>query len=179
MIDSLESWIYLYHLDKFYNIPVTPENLPNSYANKFSLEDIMNRTAPKFAYSGSGPRTLTVNLVIHKQLFALDNENSSGTVDELIKALEACAYPEYDKAKSKIIPPSVLLKFGNVVTIRGVINTGINCTHSGPWLKDGTMALANIQFSIVELDQYGANFISQFGSNVPIPTDLERTRLGG
>lgn len=179
MIDNIESWIYIYHLDKFFNLPVTPENLPNSYSVKFSLEDIMNRTAPKASYSGSGPRTLQVNLNIHSQMFALDNPDSPSLTKDLIKALEACAYPNYDKEKSKIVPPSVLIKFGNASTIRGIINSNISVNFSGPWLKDGTMAMAAINFTVTELDQYGANFIAQFGSNIPIPTDFNRSRFGG
>lgn len=178
----VESFIYLYHLDKQYNIPVTPESLPNTYGVKFNFEEIMNRTAPKATYAGSGPRTINVNLVLHTQLFELDNPGEKGTVKDLIKALISCSYPEYDYQNSKIIPPKVLLKFGEACTIRGVINSNVSCQWSPPWLKDGTMALATIQFSVQEIDQYSASYIQKFGSSpaLPadymIPTDLKRSR---
>lgn len=177
-----ESFIYLYHLDKTYNIPVTPESLPNNYAVKFNFEEVMNRTAPKATYAGSGPRTLNINLVLHTQLFELDNPGEKGTVKDLVNALVSCSYPEYDYQNSKIIPPKVLLKFGNASTIRGVINSGVSCQWSGPWLKDGTMAIATIQFTVQEVDQYSASYIQKFGTNpalpsdYTIPTDLRRSR---
>ena len=77
-----ESFIYLYHLDRTYTIPVTPESLPNNYSVKFNFEEVMNRTAPKATYAGSGPRTLNINLVLHTQLFELDNPGEKGTVKD-------------------------------------------------------------------------------------------------
>lgn len=166
----ISSFIYLYHLDKCYNIPSTPETLPNSYQANFSFETIMNRTAPKAIYSGSGPRTLQVSLTLHSQLFELDNSGES--VNDLINALIASAYPKFDFENSKIEPPKILLKFGNCCTIRGVINGQVNVTWKGPWLKDGTMAVAEISFSIQELDQYSAEYLLKFGTSPELPSDF-------
>jgi hypothetical protein len=173
----ISSYIYLYHTGETFNIPVTPENLANSYQSKFSLEEIMNRTAPKASFSGSGPRTLQVNLTIHSQLYALDNPDQPDLTKGLIKALCACSYPEFDASSYKITPPRVLIKFGEACTIRGVITSGVSCTYSGPWLKDGTMAIATISFTVTELDQLSASFIQEFGANIPIPTDFERRTI--
>ena len=171
-----ENFIYLYHLDKWYNIPVTPEQLPNTYSTKFTMEEIMNRTAPKVSYSGSGPRIVSVSLAIHTQLFALDNPETPSVTKDLVKALISCSYPNFNLENYKIIPPMVLIKFGEVTTIRGVISSGVTCTFSGPWLKDGTMAMANIQFTVTEIDQYSATYLAQFGANPQLPTDLNRSR---
>ena len=173
----IDSFIYCYHTDTLFYIPVTPDTLPNTYQSKFSLEEIMNRTAPKAVFSGSGPRTLTVNLDIHQQLFALDNPSNPSITKDLVKTLISCAYPEYDPENSRIKPPMVLMKFGEACTIRGVITSGVTCEYSGPWLKDGTRAMARISFTITEVDQYSASFLKQFGANVPLPTDLDRSRL--
>lgn len=173
----ISSFIYLYHTGELFNIPVTPDNLANTYQTKFSLEEIMNRTAPKASYSGSGPRTLQVNLNIHSQLYALDNPDKPSLTKDLVKALVASSYPEFDETTQKITPPRVLMKFGEACTIRGVITSGVTCSFSGPWLKDGTMAMANISFAITELDQVSASFIQEFGSNLPIPIDLERRTI--
>lgn len=169
-------FIYIYHLDKEFNIPVTPESLPNNYQVKFNQEEMMNRTSPKFSYSGSGPRTVTVNLVIHTQLYAQDNPSNPSVDKDLVKALIACSYPNFDLENSKIVPPMILLKFGEATTIRGVITSNISCTYSGPWLKDGTMAIATINFTVTEIDQYSATYISQFGSTPQLPTDLNRSK---
>ena len=173
----VDSFIYCYHTDSLYYLPVTPETLPNNYQSKFSLEEVMNRTAPKAIFSGSGPRVLTVNLEIHQQLFALDNPETPSVTKDLVKTLVSCAYPDYDLENLKIKPPMVLLKFGEACTIRGVITSGIACEYSGPWLKDQTRAIARVSFTVTEVDQYSAKFIQQFGSNVPLPTDLDRSRL--
>ena len=73
----------------------------------------------------------------------------------------------------------VLLKFGEAATIRGVINSNIQVNMSGPWLKDGTMAVYEINFSIIEIDQYSADYIANFGTNPSVPVDLERRRVYG
>lgn len=166
----IESWIYLYHLDEVFNIPVTPETLPNNYSSKFNLEEIMNRTAPKVTFSGSGPRTCSVSLKLHTQLYALDNTDKPSVTD-LVKGLIACSYPSFDKNESKIVPPSVLIKFGNAVTIRGVISSGVSCSYEEPWLSDGTMAIASINFTVTEMDQYSADYLRQWGTN-PMENDI-------
>ena len=175
---TISNFIYCYHTDTLFHLPVTPETLPNTYQSKFSLEEVMNRTAPKAVFSGSGPRTLVVSLDIHQQLFALDNPGNPSITKDLVKTLVSCAYPDYDLENMKIKQPMVLMKFGEACTIRGVITSGVTCEYSGPWLKDGTRAMAKINFTITEVDQYSASFIQQFGSNVPLPTDLDRSRIG-
>lgn len=175
----VDCWIYLYHLDKFFNIPATPESIGNSYLAKFASEEIMNRTAPKLTYSGSGPHSLSISLRIHSQLFALDNPETPSITNDLIKALIACAYPSFNFESSKIVPPMILLKFGEAATIRGVINSNIQVNMSGPWLKDGTMAVYEISFSVIEIDQYSADYIANFGTNPSVPVDLERRRVYG
>ena len=173
-----DCWIYIYHLDHFYNLPVTPETLPNTYQVTYNTETLMNRTSPKITYSGSGPRTLSVSLVIHTQMFQLDNPDITENVTKaLINDLIACAYPQYNPETSEIVPPMVLLKFGEISTIRGVVSGQINCSYEGPWLKDGTRAVANITFPVIERDQFSAEYISQFGSNPQIPFDLERRNI--
>lgn len=170
----VDSWIYCYHLDKLFYIPVTPDTLPNNYSPSFNLEEIMNRTAPKASFTGMKGRTLTVNLNIHSQLYFLDNPDKPNISKDLIKALVACSYPAYELEKSKIIPPSILMKFGKVSTIRGVIEGGVSCTWSGPWLKDGSMAMANVVFQVKETDQYSAEYISNWGTAPNIDFDLNR-----
>lgn len=172
----IDSFIYLYHLDRFFNIPTTPDSLPNSYTSRFSLEEIMNRTAPKITYSGSGPRTLSISLVLHTQLFALDNPESPSVTKDLVKALIACSYPSFNFETSKIVPPMVLIKFGQAATIRGVITSPIQCNLKEPWLKDGTLALADVSFTVTEIDQYSAEYIMSFGTSPSVPSDLVRKR---
>lgn len=175
------NYIYLYHIDEVFNIPVTPDEVANSYQSRFTTSDVMNRTSPKMTYTGSGPRTVSVSLQIHSQLYELDNNSETSdsgekkTVLDLIKALSAAAYPRFEESTNKVIPPMVLLQFGETCIIRGIINGNVNVSWSGPWLKNGLRAMVAVQFTVTEIDQFSADYIRQFGSTPQIPFDLNRT----
>lgn len=173
----INSYIYLYHLDKQFNIPVTPDPISNTLAVSFSTEKILGRSAPQITFSNAGPRTQNVTLVLHRQLAALENNNNENVVDDLINALSAATLPKYADSYRAVIPPSVLIRFGNESCIRGVVADSLSVQSSGAWLKNGKMSIETISFSVTEVQPYSADYTMQNGLLRGISTDLKRNSI--
>ena len=173
----ISSYIYLYHLDKQFNIPVTPDTISNTLSVQFSTENILGRSAPQITFASAGPRIQQITLTLHRQLMALENENNLDAVDDLINALQACTLPKYADSYKALIPPSLLIRFGNETCIRGVIQGSVNVTSSGAWLKNGKMSISNINFSVIEVQPFSADYVQQVGLLRSISTDLKRNSV--
>lgn len=173
----IDSYIYLYHLDKQFNIPVTPDPITNTLPVSFNTEKILGRSAPQITFSNAGPRTQNVTLVLHRQLAALENNGNENAVDDLINALQAATLPKYADSYRAVIPPSLLIRFGNESCIRGVVSDSVSVQSSGAWLKNGKMSIATISFSIMEVQPYSAEYAMLNGSLRSISTDLKRNSI--
>ncbi len=174
------SYIYLYHLNKFCVLPDYPESLSDTMGSTFAETNALARTAPVFSYQNSGPRNIsTVSLRLHRDMMEGLNFNVSNLkegvvdftaddyVDTLIKYLQAAAIPKYNEYSSgskAVIPPMVALRFGNDIFIKGVINSTVQCTYQKPILWNDKYAVVDIGFSIYETDPYDAAAISEQGS---------------
>ena len=173
----IDSYIYLYHLDKQFNIPVTPDPITNSLGITFTQENILGRSAPQMTFANAGPRTQQVSLVLHRQLMALENQGNENAVDDLINALQACTLPKYADSYKAVIPPSLLIQFGNESCIRGVIQNSLNISSSGAWLKNGKMSIVTLNFTVVEIQPFSADYVMQKGLLRSVSTDLKRNSV--
>lgn len=176
-MELIEAYVYIFHLDKKFNIPVTPDQIQNQSSIQFSQESILGRSAPQVTFSSAGPRTQNVQLVLHRQLFALENNSDENAVDDLINALAACALPTYNSDLKAIVPPSLLIRFGNESCIEGVLQSDIQVISSGPWLKNGKMAQVTITFNVLEVQPFSADYAYQNGFLRSISTDLSRSSI--
>lgn len=176
----INSYIYLYHLDKFVILPDYPESISDSIQSKFTETNALARTAPVFSYQYSGPRTVsTVSLELHRDMMETLNRDISNLksnvvdlsgddyVDTLIKYLQAAALPKYNEYSSgskTVIPPMIAVRFGNDIFIKGVINSAIQVQYRKPILYNDKYAIVNIGFGISEVDPYDAETVLQQGS---------------
>ena len=171
------NYIYLYHTDKFIIIPEYPDNITDNMGSTFNQTTALSRSAPVFTYSNSGPRTVTFNLELHRDMVNDLNITAGNTnlksnivsqtddyVDTLIKELQSIALPRYNVNNSAVVPPRVAVRFGNELFISGVVNTTVQCTYSKPILSNGKYAKVTISFSVSEYDPYDATLVSQLGS---------------
>lgn len=177
-------YIHFYHLDKTFNIPVTPDQIQNTVSVEFSQEKILGSSAPQVTFGSSGPRSQNVSITLHRQMFALENpslaasaDDDEDSVDNLINALAAAAYPKYMDARKAIIPPSILIRFGEESCIRGVIEGSIQQTSSGAWLKNGKMSVVSINFNVLEVEPFSADYVYQNGYLRSVSTDLARSSI--
>ena len=171
------NYIYLYHTDKFIIIPEYPETITDNMTSTFTPTQALSRSAPVFTYEYSGPRTVTFNLELHRDMVNDLNITAGNTnlksnvvsqtddyVDTLIKELQSIALPRYNVNNRAVIPPRVAVRFGNELFISGVVNSTISCTYSKPILSNGKYAKVSIGFTVYEYDPYDATLVSQLGS---------------
>ena len=171
------NYIYLYHTDKFIIIPEYPESITDNMTSTFNQTTALSRSAPVFTYANSGPRVVTINLELHRDMVNDLNITAGNTnlksnvvsqtddyVDILIKELQSIALPRYNVNNRAVIPPRVAVRFGNELFISGVVTSTITCTYSKPILSNGKYAKVSIGFTISEYDPYDATLVSQLGS---------------
>lgn len=171
------NYIYLYHTDKFIIIPEYPESITDNMTSSFNETPALSRSAPVFTYAHSGPRVVTINLELHRDMVNDLNITAGNTnlksnvvsqtddyVDTLIKELQSIALPRYNVNNRAVIPPRVAVRFGNELFISGVVNSAIQCTYNKPILSNGKYAKVSISFTVYEYDPYDATLVSQLGS---------------
>jgi hypothetical protein len=178
----LDNYIYLYHTDTFIIIPAYPENFTDSMRIEYNSETPLMRSAPIFSYSSSGPRSLDVEIPMHREMMQQINYNVSNAkvglhddyVDELIKQIQAAALPVYSSSDKMVDPPLVAIRFGNDIFCKGVVNGDVRVTYDAPVLQNGKYASVSLGFTINEVDPYDAMTIQQVGSFRGLDTSLER-----
>lgn len=172
MAQEYNNYIYLMHLDEYLYIPEYPDSIPDSMQSQFQATNALSRTAPVFSYSYSGPRTVQVKLKIHRDM--LDDLNISNSVfklkdgedytDALIRKIQAIALPSYNATSSSIVPPMVALKMGNQLFIKGIVTGTLSVDYSKPILDNDKYAIADINFTIYEVEPFDAYSVAQQGS---------------
>lgn len=184
--NMIDNYIYLYHTDTLIALPLFPESIQDSMVTTYSPNTPMSRSAPIYSYSHSGPRSLTLELPLHRDmmnavnvdntsLFAakLDVLSQDDYVDIMINQLQSAALPRYASAEKMINPPLVAVRFGDSIFCKGVVEGGVSTTHSGPILSNNKYALVNVSFTVHEVDPYDADTVALEGGFRGIRTSLE------
>nr|DAJ89555.1 MAG TPA: hypothetical protein [Caudoviricetes sp.] len=172
---QIENYIYISHLGddgKYFIIPTSPDTIQDSMTSTFASENPLSRSAPIFTYSYSGPRTVTINLQLHRDMMDDANvgisnvniEDGEDYIDTLIKSIQAISVPKYNVTNKAVEPPIIAIRFGNEIFIRGIVNGSISVSYSKPILNNGKYALINIGFTIYEIDPYDSAAIEVNGS---------------
>lgn len=172
---QIENYIYISHLGddgKYFIIPTSPDTIQDSMTSTFASENPLSRSAPIFTYSYSGPRTVTINLQLHRDMMDDANvgisnvniEDGEDYIDTLIKSIQAISVPKYNVTNKAVEPPIIAIRFGNEIFIRGIVNGSISVSYSKPILNNGKYALINIGFTIYEIDPYDSAAIEANGS---------------
>lgn len=173
-----DNYIYIYYGSdssdgEYVLLPNYPDNLQDSMTSTFSSTNALSRSAPVWSYSNSGPRTVTVNLDLHRDMLSLVNVNVSNLnidnieddyVDTIIKRLQAISVPKYNATSKEVQPPQVALRFGNEVFIKGIVTGSISVSYSKPILINKKYAQVTIGFTVTESDPYDATTIRDQGS---------------
>jgi len=183
--NMIENYLYMSHLDAFVVLPTYPESISDNMPASYTATTPLSRSAPIYAYSNSGPRTLQVTLVLHRELMTQINTNVSNLdlskldinddyVDTIIKQLQAIAVPKYAAANKMVNPPTVSVRFGNEIYIHGIVDGGVSVVYSLPLLENNKYAQVTITFTVTETEAYSAETIAQQGSFRGLNRSLER-----
>ena len=192
-LNLAENYIYIYHTGQFVILPQYPDNISDRMDASFSSTTPLSRSAPIYSYAGSGPRTVQVNLSLHRDLIQQLNDEVKGRtnsndedyidyIDFLINQLQTIVIPKYDASSKLVDPPLVAVRFGNQIFIKGVIAGSISTTYRGPILqtslinpsKNNKYGIVELSFIVSEIEPFGADEISQIGSFRQINTTLVR-----
>jgi hypothetical protein len=187
------NFLYISHLDEqvqYWCLPTVPERISDSMSSTFSNATALGRSAPIYTYSNSGPRTVQVELPLHRDMMDELNVSNSATnnilldtasgqdyVDALVRALQAVSVPKYTTTTKAIEPPLVALRLSNSVFIKGIVEGNIGVEYNLPIQADGKYAQVKVSFSITEVDPYDASSIYKNGSFRGVVSTL-RDRMG-
>ena len=168
----IDNYIYLYHTDEWLLIPVYPDQIADSMQTTFQQTNALSRSAPVFSFSNAGPRSVQINLTLHRDL--MDDLNYSASnlkieigddyIDTLIKRLQSISLPRYKATSKSVVPPMVAVRFGEELFIKGIVNSQVTVTYKKPILDNNKYAQVDIAFNVYEVDPYDADSVSQLGS---------------
>jgi|GEM_PF-2585950 hypothetical protein len=169
----IDNYIYLFHTDEYLLIPTYPDTIQDSMTTRFSETNALSRSAPVFAFSNAGPRTVQISLNLHRDMMEAINYNTSNMniedidddyVDTLIKKLQSISVPKYVASSKSVQPPMIAVRFGNEIFIKGIVNGSITVTYEKPILTNNKYAQVQVVFTVTEVDPYDAESIQQYGS---------------
>ena len=157
----IDNYIYLYHTSRLLIIPAFPESITDSMPAQYQSTPIMGRSAPIYSYSNSGPRSIDVQLKLHRDMFNQINMANSITINDsfnpnlinqdkqlkkdlnrddyidiLINELQSIALPSYAASEKMVNPPLVAVRFGDQVFCKGIVEGGVTVSYSGPILDN-------------------------------------------
>ena len=169
-----DCYIYISHLDlpdesKYWQLPGYPEEIADSQTPNFQANNALGRSAPVYTFSYSGPRTISLNLTFHRDMFDEMPSNVVPRDDEdkaesFIHAIQAIAVPKYNLTNKAIEPPLVAVRLGREVFIKGVVTSAVTVTYKKPILSNEKYAIVSINFTISEVDPYDASTVFTNGS---------------
>ena len=175
-----ENYLYFHHLGKGITIPIDPDNISDSMSASWSPSTPLSRSAPIQSYSSSGPRSVSVQFLLHRDLVKQYNPDWIGkkdlgwqegydVVDLLINNLEACVLPTYQETGKIVNPPVISLKIRDEIYIKGIVSN-VSKGFQLPIINYGTdkspsfkYAQVNLGFGVTEITPYDASIIRTFG----------------
>ena len=180
----IDNYIYVYHTDTLIALPLYPESIQDSMEINYAATTPLLRSAPIYSYQSSGPRSIQLELPLHRDMTNQINMDASTLkipdieeedyVDVMINQLQAAALPRYVASEKMVNPPLVAVRFGNDLFCKGVIQGGVTVTKSGPILRTDKYALVTVAFNMHEVDPYDADTVAQLGSFRGLTPTLER-----
>ena len=161
-----DNYILFHHTGKSYVIPVDPDSIADNMSASFAPNNPLSRSAPIYSYQNSGPRTVTVQFTLHRDLCNEFNPKEPDMVEALVKSLDGAVLPDYESAGKIVNPPIVSLKLRDQIYIKGVITGGVSTTFQLPIINYGGMdkyAVVSLSFTIKEITPYTASILPSIG----------------
>lgn len=190
IIDRLlpDCYLYISHLDEkyqYWRLPGYPDGVTDDMSSNFGSASALGRSAPVYAFSNSGPRSVSISLEFHRDMFEELNPmaefdapnlsskylstdkrfvNGDDAAENFIHALQAISVPKYTLTNKAIEPPLVAIRLGREIFIKGIVNGSVSVTYNKPILSNEKYAIIGIKFTVTEVDPYDATTIFKNGS---------------
>ncbi len=167
-----DCYIYISHLDEdyqYWQLPGYPDEVTDDMKSNFSENNALGRSAPIYAFSSAGPRSISIGLSFHRDMFEempsnVTPRDGEDKAESFIHALQSIAVPKYTLSSKAIEPPLVAIRLGKEVFIKGIVNGGVRVTYGKPILVNEKYAAIKIDFTVSEVDPYDATTVFQNGS---------------
>ena len=159
--------------EPYFIIPTYPDSIADSLGSTFQQTNALGRSAPVWTYSNSGPRSVQFSFKFHRDMMDEYNvgvsnyipKDGEDYVDGLIHALQAIAVPKYNLSNKLVEPPLVAVRISEDIFVKGIVTNGVTVNYEKPLLMpNGRYAVANVQFTVSEIDPYGSTTVFQNGS---------------
>ena len=165
-----DNYLYISHLDedlRYWRLPCWPDMITDSMGTTFTPTNALGRTAPVLTWSSSGPRTVNINLPLHRDIMDDINIGWSNSpqgegedyVENLQKAIRSIIVPKYNISNKSVEPPMVALRLGNEIFIKGVVTDSIGISFKKPILPNGKYAMLEFSLTVTEVDPYDATTV--------------------
>ena len=172
LYDVFPNFIYLYHTEEAFILPEYPDSVSDKMQSTFQQTNALSRTAPVYTYSNSGPRSVQIQLHLHRDMLNEVNgvngtitlEDGEEPIDALIRNLQSIALPVYRAANKQVVPPMVAVRLGNSIFVKGVVQGGASIEWQKPILDDDRYAQCTLNFEVLEVEPFDATSVSQLGS---------------
>lgn len=171
--ELVDNYMYLFHTDEWVLLPQYPDSIADQMSSNFAQENVLSRTAPIFSYINSGPRTVQVDLDLHRDMIKEMNMDGASNmkievgddyIETIVKRIQSIAVPKFSAISKTITPPMIAIKFGRDVFIKGVVIGGVSIEYQKPIMTDGRYARVTLHFTVYETTPFDAESISQLGS---------------
>ena len=160
-----ENYIYFHHTNTRIIIPVDPDAISDSMGASFASNNPLSRSAPIYSYQNSGPRVVSVNFTLHRDLCNQFNNLGYDAVEALITNLDQMVLPDYNSAGKIVNPPVVSLKLRDDIFIKGIV-TQTSHTFQLPiinYFGKNRYAVVGLNFSVNEVTPYTASILPNIG----------------
>lgn len=176
----------------FWVIPTYPDAISDSMQSNFQSTNALGRSAPVYTYQNSGPRTVQIDISLHRDIMDQANigisnvpllQDSKGILedytDSLIRALQSIALPKYNLTNKLIEPPLVAVRLSNEIFIKGVVISAIGTTYQMPILSNNRYACVKIGFTVAEVDPYDSTTVFKNGTFRGMVNTFRQTESNG
>lgn len=140
------------------NLPCYPDEIGDSTSVNWAETGIVGRSTPIYSYTSTSARAISFSFDLHREM-PKDLSKRTGTgdlynIENIIKVLRKCAYPNYENSGLK--PPIVMFRFGKFKT-KGIV-TNVSFTWKKP-IVNKQYQLCSVSISMYETPNsiYGAN----------------------
>lgn len=160
------NYIHNHSTGATYYLPY-PDTLNDSMAVSYTPVTILSRSAPVYVWTNSGPRTVSVEFNLHRDM---DNDSviigltkRQFTVNKFLDEIQSLSLPSYSNS-GVITAPQISMRIGSKCFITGVLTSAPQVNYNKPLNKDGEYQQATVSLAISEVGAYDADIVRSVGN---------------